>query len=125
MAAKRGRPRAKVDLEIVRELARDGNTINDICDADEVHIARSTFMARKDIMAAYRAGLADLRTSLRHWQVNEAKNGNVQMLVWLGKNLLGQSEKTEAQAQSETDDDKLSQGLEALAAEMEAERVKK
>ena len=34
-----------------------------------------------------------LRTSLRRWQYEKAKDGNVAMLIWLGKQLLGQRDR--------------------------------
>ena len=87
----RGRPRAKIDLDVVRELASEGCTQEEICRA--LGVARSTFALRQDALKAYYDGYADLKISLRHWQVNCAKEGNVQMLIWLGKNLLDQKDK--------------------------------
>jgi len=37
--------------------------------------------------------MANLKVSLRRWQVRKARQGNVQMLIWLGKQLLGQRDK--------------------------------
>jgi hypothetical protein len=33
--------------------------------------------------------------SLRQWQLKKAKEGNVVMLIWLGKQMLGQQDKTQ------------------------------
>jgi len=44
-------------------------------------------------------GRSNLRASLRRWQIEAAKKGNVAMLIWLGKQLLGQSEKIEQVAE--------------------------
>ena len=38
------------------------------------------------------------KTSLRSWQFASAKNGNVTMQIFLGKNYLGQSDKAEIEA---------------------------
>lgn len=38
------------------------------------------------------------KTSLRSWQFASAKNGNVTMQIFLGKNYLGQSDRTEVEA---------------------------
>ena len=35
---------------------------------------------------------ADLKQSLRRWQLQAAEKGNVVMLIWLGKQMLGQTE---------------------------------
>lgn len=85
-----GRPKAKINLDEVRELAAEGNTQEDVAKA--LHIARSTLCARKEAMEAYQTGLAEMRCSLRHWQIQQAKSGNVSMLIWLGRNMLGQSD---------------------------------
>lgn len=87
----RGRPRVKINLDEVRELASEGCTQEEICRA--LGIARSTFALRKDALKAYYDGFAELKISLRHWQVSCAKEGNVQMLIWLGRNLLDQKDK--------------------------------
>jgi hypothetical protein len=43
----------------------------------------------------YEKGLANLKQSLRRKQVDLAKAGNVTMLIWLGKNLLEQRDRSE------------------------------
>lgn len=113
----RGRPRVQVDLDEVRELASEGNTQEDIANA--LGISLTTFKAKKEIMGAYRQGMADLRVSLRHWQVNCAKEGNVNMLIWLGKNLLGQSDKNEVRESRAKDDDALTRSLERIAEKLD------
>lgn len=42
------------------------------------------------------AGHDRLRMSLRRWQYEKAKGGNVAMLIWLGKQYLGQTDKTDS-----------------------------
>ena len=42
-----------------------------------------------------------MRRSLRKWQYNLAKQGNLGMLIWLGKQYLGQREKTDAVVREE------------------------
>jgi hypothetical protein len=44
---------------------------------------------------AYFEGLENAKSSLRRKQFELAVAGNVTMLIWLGKNLLGQSDKQE------------------------------
>ena len=86
----RGRPKKVIDLEAVEELAAEGNTQADIADA--LDFARGNFLNRKDVM----------RLRLRHWQVQAAKGGNIQMLIWLGRQYLGQSD-TPAPMESDND----------------------
>lgn len=38
-------------------------------------------------------GYEEMRMSLRRWQYEKAKEGSVPMLIWLGKQYLGQREK--------------------------------
>jgi hypothetical protein len=40
-------------------------------------------------------GRENLKISLRRWQLESAKKGNVVMLIWLGKQLLKQTDKVE------------------------------
>lgn len=84
----RGRPKKQIDLEAVRELASEGNTQEEIARA--LGFARATFANRKDVTEAYYKGMAEMKLSLRHWQFNAARGGNIQMLIWLGKQYLGQ-----------------------------------
>jgi pyruvate-formate lyase-activating enzyme len=40
-------------------------------------------------------GRIKLKTNLRQWQIASARGGNVTMQIWLGKQLLGQTDKIE------------------------------
>ncbi len=111
-----GRPKLNIDLDDVRELAAEGNTQEDI--ADLLGFSRSTFRTRKDVKDAYNDGMADLRSSLRHWQVLAAKNGDTKMLIWLGKNLLKQKDVVPDEPVAEKEslyEDELSKSLRELA----------
>ena len=46
---------------------------------------------------AYKKGLSDLKTSLRRKQVQLALEGDRTMLIWLGKNILGQTDRREVE----------------------------
>lgn len=102
-------PKKKINLEEVRELASEGNTQADIAKA--LGFARSTFANRPDLKEAYQAGLAELRVNLRHWQVQAAKSGNIQMLIHLGKVLLNQSEAQVEKAEIMQEDDPITKSL--------------
>lgn len=45
--------------------------------------------------AFFKEHSASSRLSLRMWQFQNAKNGNVAMQIWLGKNILDQKDRTE------------------------------
>lgn len=96
--ARTGRPRFIFDeekLEEIRELAAEGGTIEEISKA--VGCSHSTMQKSPEAMEAYHIGQNDMKLSLRHWQFLQAKSGNVQMLIWLGKIVLGQKDKTEVE----------------------------
>lgn len=105
----RGRPKKNIDLDAVRELASEGNTQEDIASA--LGFARSTFGNRPDLKEAYQLGLAELRVNLRHWQVQAAKSGNIQMLIHLGKVLLNQSDTQIEKAEMTQEDDPITKSL--------------
>ena len=98
----RGRPKVKIDLEAVKELASEGNTQADIADA--LGFARSHFSTNKALKKAYWDGIAEMRLSLRHFQYNAARDGNIQMLIWLGRQFLGQKDQPEESAETEDTD---------------------
>lgn len=102
-------PKKKIDLDEVRELASEGNTQADIAKA--LGFARSTFANRPDLKKAYEAGIAELKVNLRHWQVQAAKSGNIQMLIHLGKVLLDQSDAKIERAELEQEDDPITKSL--------------
>lgn len=85
---KRGRPKVDIDLEAIEELAADGNPMDMIAHA--LGISKATISTRKDARAAFDKGRAEMGVNLRHWQMLNAKSGNVQMQIWLGKQYLGQ-----------------------------------
>jgi hypothetical protein len=83
------RPAREIDLKLVQSLARIGCThaeIGTIAGVSEQTIRRR---CRKEVDAGY----DEMRMSLRRWQYEKAKEGNVAMLIWLGKQHLGQRDK--------------------------------
>lgn len=91
-----GRPAIEFDLEIVEGLGRIGATAAEM--AHVLPAARSTIEHRmsdpaSDFYKAYRKGQALLKASLRRKQIAVAMTGSVAMLIWLGKQHLGQQEK--------------------------------
>jgi len=91
-----GRPRAKPQLtpEQVEELARIGRTVSEI--AAMAGVSESTMQRHFDTQL--KSGRGSLRRSLRKAQVDRALAGSDTMLIWLGKQYLGQAEKTETKA---------------------------
>ena len=85
------RPVLNIDREKVKELASKGNTVSEI--AADLDCCEKTLYNRyyDDI----EKGRARMKASLRRKQYEVASAGNVTMLIWLGKQELGQTDKQE------------------------------
>lgn len=82
-----------IDIDKVERLALIGCTQEEIALVLGCH--RSTLLKRKDLHAAYEKGHAHMRETLRRVQFKKAVEGNVTMLIWLGKQVLGQKDRIE------------------------------
>lgn len=85
------RPKITVDVAMLEALAERGLTQDDC--AAVLGISVDTI--QRNHRDVYNLGLQKCKASLRRKQFEMALAGNVTMLVWLGKNLLGQSDKHE------------------------------
>lgn len=86
------RPKLEIDPVLVEELAGIG------CKNKEIAVIAgcSTDTLERRYAAELEKGRENLKVSLRRWQLESARRGNVVMLIWLGKQILGQSDKLEA-----------------------------
>ena len=107
----------ELDIDDIRELASEGNTIEDI--STLLGVSNTVIAENEEYKRAYEMGLCDMRSMLRHSQFQSAKSGNTTMLVWLGKVILGQREETVSTLKFEREDDALTQALTGLAKEMD------
>ena len=85
---KRGPPRKQVDEKLIFELSRIHCTsieIAQICDC-------CVDILERHYMHIMHAGRSEGKSSLRRKQYQIAMEGNPGMLIWLGKQLLGQRE---------------------------------
>jgi len=86
------RPRRQLDYEVIRRLASIGCTTSEI--GAVVGLTREWISKRQKIDAKLRAaieqGCETGRVTLRRLQWQGAQSGNPTMLIWLGKQLLGQ-----------------------------------
>jgi len=78
----------KIDTEQVKKLAILGCTNKEIgdffgCSADLIEKSYSEYLTK---------GRAEMKMRLRQLQWKSAEKGNVVMQIWLGKQILGQSE---------------------------------
>ena len=86
-----GRPRINLEPEQVRKLAAIHCTVDEI--ADVMAVSRDTIYRNyKDQLDI---GRAEGKMSLRADQLKAAKNGSGAMLIWLGKQILGQKDQQE------------------------------
>ena len=86
-----GRPRKRVDAKLIEELAKIMASRAEI--AAIAGCSVSTLDRRFD--AAIKRGNDHAKASIRRRQFECAMAGNVTMLIWLGKQWLGQRDKTE------------------------------
>jgi AraC-like DNA-binding protein len=95
----RGRPCAVIDWRVVDRLCACACTRREIAAVLGIH--EDTLSARIEeefglnFSAYFEQKSAPARVSLRHRQFQAAMAGNVAMLIWLGKQWLGQTEKVE------------------------------
>jgi hypothetical protein len=91
--AQLGRIKKVYDLKQVEAAAAIG------CTQDEIGVlvgcSARQFQQRADMREAFRSGAARMRVSLRRLQWTKAKEGNVTMMIWLGKQILGQKDRIE------------------------------
>lgn len=90
MKRKVGRPKKVIDYEAVGKLARLHCTIEEIASFLGVH--RDTLHNDSQFSDVYKAAKAEGAMSLRRKQWAAAEEGNTTMLIWLGKQYLGQRE---------------------------------
>jgi len=90
-----GRPKKIIDYEMVKELSQHACTIEEI--GSYLGCSHDTLSKDPKFKEVYQEGLNKCRRSLRSAQYEAAMDGDRTMLVWLGKCLLGQKEKTETE----------------------------
>lgn len=88
---KGGRPKKELDEETIKKLAAIGCTHEEIAS----FVGCSTKTLQRSYVHIIKEGHDRLKTSLRRFQYEQAKAGNVSMLIWLGKQYLSQKDKQE------------------------------
>jgi hypothetical protein len=86
-----GRPRKQVDEQQVESLAGIGCTVAEIAAA--LGVSKDTL--ERNYAAPIEKGREQAIISLRRMQFKSAEAGNVTMQIWLGKQLLGQRDRSE------------------------------
>lgn len=93
-----GRPKIKLDdtkAEIFGKFRATQETMADYFDCSVDTIRRNMQDEDSKFCKAYKKGYANAKMKLSEMQFKIALEGNVTMLIWLGKQHLGQSDKQE------------------------------
>lgn len=109
--AKMGRPQKEINKEQFEELCKMQCTLDEIagffkCSPDTIqNWCKKEY---EDIYSVvYKKYAQDGRISLRRAQLKSALNGNVTMQIWLGRQLLGQTDKQVLSLDTEEENKKL------------------
>jgi hypothetical protein len=87
-----GRPRKNIDLRMLTDLMAEGYSV---AGAAEVLGCSKNTLLNERFVEAIQVGRDRRDSKLLRAQFKLAMQGNVTMLIWLGKQWLGQSDKTE------------------------------
>lgn len=96
------RPKKNIDYVTVEKLASIQCTQEEI--ANFLDISTRTLQRDKEFCRIYKKGMENGKMSLRRMQFKKANDGNVSMLIWLGKQYLGQTDKVENNNTHEIED---------------------
>jgi len=88
-----GRPKKKIDYELVKKLAYIQCTQEEI--SSILAISTRTLQRDTEFCRIYKNGMDNGKMSLRRLQWKAAEKGNNTMLIWLGKQYLNQTDKQE------------------------------
>ena len=95
------RPRKGIDLELVEKLAVMHCTNTEIASVVGCDV---TLLSKPRYIDAIQRGKDRGKMTLRRKQYEMAMNGNCVMLIWLGKQILGQMERTHIAIEKIPDD---------------------
>lgn len=88
-----GRPPVEIDYDRAEKLSQILCTQSEI--AEVLGVSLSTLEHDQEFLRIHKKGQEVGRASLRRMQYKAAEEGNSTMLVWLGKQYLGQRDKSE------------------------------
>jgi len=94
-----GRPKIPIDANVIEGMARVSCTTAEM--ASILGVGRRTIEDR--FRREIEKGRASARMSLRHMQWKKALEGNIVMMIWLGKNELGQTDRAAIELSGQVD----------------------
>lgn len=119
--AKTGRPKITIDERQFETLCRIHCTLEEIalvnnCSEDTIERwCKETYKNENGepmtFSEVYQKFSAEGKSSLRRWQIRSAENGNTAMLIWLGKQYLGQKETQDIQITNNVAQEKFAEVL--------------
>lgn len=115
--SKMGRPKKTINMKQLKKLCALCCTETEIANFFEVSVdtvknkCKESFgLTFSDIQKRYSA---EAKTSLRRWMFRKAREGNVVMMIWLSKNILGFKDKHEHSGDKDNPVQLIFQGLKA------------
>lgn len=109
MAGGRPKKEYKYDKNLIRDLASVFCTQEEI--ASIMGVSYRTLQRDEEFCRLYEIGRNDAKNSLRRAQFNSALKGNATLLVWLGKQYLGQKDIITVGNNDEIEDDPLTKAI--------------
>jgi hypothetical protein len=95
-----GRPRIEIDYEVFKKLCELQCTAEEISSVMDMSVdtldLRLKELGYANFTDAYKKYSDHGKMSVRRWQMKAAESGNASILIWLGKQMLGQTDKVEA-----------------------------
>lgn len=96
------RPKKNIDYELVKKLAEIQCTQEEISNVLDISVR--TLQRDKEFCRIYNIAREQGKMSLRRWQFKRAEQGSDKMLIWLGKQHLGQRDVIENNNTHEIED---------------------
>ena len=96
------RPKKKIDYELVKKLAEIQCTQEEI--GNILDISVRTLQRDKEFCRIFNMSRENGKMSLKRWQFKRAEQGSDRMLIWLGKQYLGQRDVIENNNTNEIED---------------------
>ena len=88
-----GRPKKTIDYKAVEKLAKMMCTQEEI--GSYLDISARTLQKDEEFLRIFKKGIDEAKMSVRRMQYKSAQEGSTTMLIWLGKQYLGQRDKQE------------------------------
>jgi hypothetical protein len=102
---KGGRPEKEIDYRMLEKLSRLQLPVEDLCNLLEISPRTYYYRMESDEVFAQKVakGKSHAKTSLRRAQMYYAMKGNAALLIFLGKNMLNQSDSPSGGGDDELD----------------------